>query len=234
MVPPDAASRRLAPRAPGQCRLRSSRHPHHGPHHRPTPAAHRPGRRLRGPGWPASRLSRHPMVQCPITPTLAAPGRLTRVCHVRHNFFLCSYLRPAPRRLSKASRRPGCQLIYSVSWEQGGQACSDLDCGHGRCWIEEAHVTELTSLPPEGPGGDRLDGWPKTMRVFAGSSRTRRPAHLVRDRRRLAVLLWVTNGPQAPRVAGPALFDAAHRVHARVEDGRNRAAGRARLRQPAW
>lgn len=167
MVPPDAASRRLAPRAPGQCRLRSSRHPHHGPHHRPTPAAHRPGRRLRGPGWPASRLPRHPMVQCPITPTLAAPGRLTRVCHVRHNFFLCSYLRPAPRRLSKASRRPGCQLIYSVSWEQGGQACSDLDCGHGRCWIEEAHVTELTSLPPEGPGGDRLDGWPKTMRVFA-------------------------------------------------------------------
>jgi len=30
-------------------------------------------------------------------------------------------LRPAPRRLSKASRRPGYQLIYSVSWEQRGQ-----------------------------------------------------------------------------------------------------------------
>jgi DNA-binding MarR family transcriptional regulator len=29
--------------------------------------AHRPGRRLRGPGQPASRLSRHPMVQCSMT-----------------------------------------------------------------------------------------------------------------------------------------------------------------------
>jgi hypothetical protein len=70
---------------------------------------------------------------------------------------------------------PGYQVIYSVGWELGGPekaaiaavpeqawqiavdtrgkvrerradgACGDLHCGHHRCWIEEAHVTELTS-----------------------------------------------------------------------------------------
>jgi hypothetical protein len=27
-----------------------------------------------------------------------------------------------------------------------GDACADRGCGHRRCWIEEAHVTELTGL----------------------------------------------------------------------------------------
>ena len=37
-------------------------------------------------------------------------------------------------------------------------ACSDLGCGHRRCWTEEARVTELTGLLLEGPHGDHLDG----------------------------------------------------------------------------
>jgi hypothetical protein len=40
-------------------------------------------------------------------------------------------------------------------------------CAHRAYWIEEAYVPELTGLLREGPGGDQLKGWPKTMRVFA-------------------------------------------------------------------
>jgi hypothetical protein len=78
-------------------------------------------------------------------------------------------------------------VIYSVGWELGArekaaistvpeqawqiavdargqvherhadEACSDLHCGHRPCWIEEAHVTELTSLLREMPA---RDSWP--------------------------------------------------------------------------
>ena len=85
-------------------------------------------------------------------------------------------------RLDKLAARPGHQLIYSVGWELGEReraaiaavpgrawqiaidrrgevrerraddACADLGCAHARCWIEEAHVTELTGLLRDGPG----------------------------------------------------------------------------------
>ena len=94
---------------------------------------------------------------------------------------------PLVARLDALAARPGYQLAYSVGWELGGrekaaiaavparawqiavdergevrerragQACGDLGCGHRRCWIEEAHVTELTGLR-EGPGGDQING----------------------------------------------------------------------------
>src|SRR6266496_270097 len=97
-------------------------------------------------------------------------------------------------RLDQLASRPGHQLIYSVGWELGAReraaiglvpqeawqiaidqrgevrerraadACADRSCGHGRCWVEEAHVSELTGLLREGPGGDQLDGWPESMR----------------------------------------------------------------------
>jgi hypothetical protein len=35
-------------------------------------------------------------------------------------------------------------------------ACAGRSCGHARCWVEEAHVTELTGLLREGPHGT---GW---------------------------------------------------------------------------
>ena len=87
-------------------------------------------------------------------------------------------------RLDTLTARPGYQVIYSFGWELGAReraaiatvparswqiavdahgevrerhadgACSDVECAHRRCWIEEAHVTELTPLLREGPGGE--------------------------------------------------------------------------------
>jgi Transposase DDE domain group 1 len=155
-------------------------------------------------------------------------------------------------RLDALAARPGHQLVYSVGWELGerertalGQvpeqawqiaigpggeirerraedACGDRSCGHRRCWIEEAHVTELTGLLREGPAGDHLDGWPATMRVFARRERPHPGAQLslfeADDGWRYS--LWVTNLPATVRGwrANLAYIDAAHRVHARVED----------------
>jgi hypothetical protein len=155
-------------------------------------------------------------------------------------------------RLDALAARPGHQLIYSVGWDLGereraaitlvpGQAwqiaidhhgevrerraddaCPDRQCGHRRCWVEEAHVTELTALLRQGPAGDRLDGWPATMRVFARRERPHPGAQLTlfeaEDGWRYT--LWATNLPAGQRGwrANPAYIDAAHRVHARVED----------------
>ena len=155
-------------------------------------------------------------------------------------------------RLDKLAARPGYQVIYSVGWELGAreraaigavpvqawqiaadargevserraeQACGDPGCGHRRCWVEEAHVTELTGLLRKGPGGDRLEGWPAKMRVFARRERPHPGAQLTlfeaEDGWRYT--LWVTNLPGCtPGWGGQlAYIDAAHRVHARVED----------------
>jgi hypothetical protein len=155
-------------------------------------------------------------------------------------------------RLDKLAARPGYQVTYSVGWELGGrekaaitevpgkawqiavdergevrerragQACRDLHCAHRRCWIEEAHVTELTSLLREGPAGDRLDSWPAKMRLFARRERPHPGAQLTlfeaEDGWRYT--LWVTNQPASTKgwQGQLAYLDAAHRVHARVED----------------
>ena len=100
-------------------------------------------------------------------------------------------------------------------------ACGDPGCAHRRCWIE-AHVTELTGLLRENPAGDQLDGWPKKMRLFARRERPHPGAQLslfeTADGWRYT--LWVTNLPE--HTTGwrgqLAYIDAAHRVHARVED----------------
>jgi Transposase DDE domain group 1 len=155
-------------------------------------------------------------------------------------------------RLDKLAARPGYQLIYSVGWELGAReraaiaavpagawqiavdargeirerraegACGDPGCGHRRCWVEEAHVTELTSLLREGPAGDQLHGWPAKMRIFARRERPHPGAQLTlfeaEDGWRYT--LWVTNRPVSTRgwLGQHAYIDAAHRVHARVED----------------
>jgi hypothetical protein len=156
------------------------------------------------------------------------------------------------KHLDKLAARPGYQVIYSVGWalterektalrlvpEQAWQIaidgrgevrerraddpCGNLDCGHRRCWVEEAHVTGLTSLLREGPGGDRLKAWPATMRIFARRERPHPGAQLTlfgaEDGWRYT--LWVTNRPAATKswLGQHASIDAAHRVHARVED----------------
>jgi hypothetical protein len=155
-------------------------------------------------------------------------------------------------RLDKLAARRGYQVIYPVGWELGGrekaaitavpaqawqiavdehgevrerragQACSDLHCGHRTCWIEEAHVTELTGLLRDGPDGDQLAGWPAAMRIFARRERPHPGAQLTlfeaEDGWRYT--LWVTNRPAATGgwLGQAAYLDAAHRVHARVED----------------
>ncbi len=110
--------------------------------------------------------------------------------------------------LDKLARRPGHQLIYSAGWvlgqrekdaitqvpEQAWQvavdhrgevrerraddACTERGCAHRSCWVEEAHVTELTALLRQGRAGDQLAGWPATMRVFARRERPHPGAQL--------------------------------------------------------
>jgi hypothetical protein len=156
-------------------------------------------------------------------------------------------------RLDTLASRRGYQLTYSVGWELGERertaiakvpvqawqiavdgrgearerraddACGDRSCGHRRCWVEEAHVTELTGLLREGPAPDQLASWPASMRIFARRERPHPGAQLTlfesRDGWRYS--LWVTNQPATLRGwrANPAYIDAVHRVHARVEDG---------------
>src|SRR5260370_10147287 len=97
------------------------------------------------------------------------------------------------KHLDKLAGRRGYELTYSVGWalgerektalrlvpEQAWQAaidgrgegrerraddaCPDLSCPHRACWIEEAHVTELTGLLRDGPGRDQLPAWPARM-----------------------------------------------------------------------
>ena len=154
--------------------------------------------------------------------------------------------------LDKLAARRGHALVYSAGWElderekaairlvpeqawqiaidargeirerRSEAACADAGCAHRRCWIEEAHVTELTGLLREGPGGDQLDGWPATMRIFARRERPHPGAKLSLSGHAdgYRYQLWVTNLPVTTRGwrGQNAYVDAAHRVHARVED----------------
>jgi hypothetical protein len=155
-------------------------------------------------------------------------------------------------RLDELAARPGRQLIYSVGWDLGEReraaittvpeaawqiaigaggkvrerraddACAATRCGHGRCWIQEAHVAELTGLLREGPGGDQLAGWPTGMRVFARRERPHPGAQLTlfETAGGWRYSLHVSNLPAALRGwrGQLAYIDAAHRAHARVED----------------
>lgn len=156
------------------------------------------------------------------------------------------------KHLDKLAGRRGYELTYSVGWalgerekialrlvpEQAWQAaidgrgeirerradgaCASTSCVHRECWIEEAHVTELTGLLREGPRGDHLKAWPAAMRVFARRERPHPGAQLTlfeaEDGWRHS--LWVTNRAAGTRgwLGQTAYIDAAHRVHARVED----------------
>ena len=154
--------------------------------------------------------------------------------------------------LDKLASRRGHTLIYSCGWEldqrekaairlvpehawqiaidhrgevrerRADDACSNLECGHRACWIEEAHVTELTGLLREGPDGDQLKGWPEPMRIFARRERPHPGARLslFEHEDGYRYQLWVTNLPATTRGwrGQNAYIDAGHRVHARVED----------------
>jgi hypothetical protein len=154
--------------------------------------------------------------------------------------------------LDKLASRRGYTLIYSCGWEldqrekaairlvpedaweiaidhrgevrerRADGACTDLECGHRACWVEEAHVTELTGLLRHGPRGDQLAGWPETMRIFVRRERPHPGAKLslFEHEDGYRYQLWVTNLPADIKGwrGKCAYIDAAHRVHARVED----------------
>jgi Transposase DDE domain group 1 len=154
--------------------------------------------------------------------------------------------------LGKPAARRGYELTYSVGWvltdrekaairlvpEQAWEiavdgrgevrerradgACADMDCGEPACWIEEAHVTELTGLLRSGPDGDQLAKWPATMRVFARRERPHPGAKLslFENEDGWRYTLWVTSLPEKTRGwrGRTAYIDAGHRIHARVED----------------
>jgi Transposase DDE domain group 1 len=109
-----------------------------------------------------------------------------------------------------------------VRERRADDACADRGCAHRRCWRVEAHVAELTGLLRQGPGGDQLAGWPAAMRIFARRERPHPGAQLslfeTADGWRYSLL--VTNLPERTRGwrSQLAYIDAAHRVHARVED----------------
>jgi len=109
-----------------------------------------------------------------------------------------------------------------VRERRADDACTDPGCAHARCQITEAHVTELTGLLREGPDGDQLAGWPAGMRIFARRERPHPGAQLslFEEADGWRYSLWVTNLPA--RLRGwrgqLAYIDAAHKVHARVED----------------
>jgi hypothetical protein len=155
-------------------------------------------------------------------------------------------------RLDTLAGRRGFELTYSVGWMLGerekaalrlvpeqawqiaidgrgevrerraDEACGNGQCAHRACWIEEAHVAELTGLLRGGPAGDQLAGWPEAMRIFARRERPHPGAQLTLfeagDGWRYS--LWVTNRPADTKgwLGQNAYIDAAHRVHARVED----------------
>ncbi len=156
------------------------------------------------------------------------------------------------RHPGKLASRRGYELTYSVGWVPGERekaalrlvparawqlaidgrgeirerraddACASSCCAHRACWIEEAHVTELTGLLRPGPGKDQLKAWPAAMRVFARRERPHPGAQLTLFE---AGDGWRYSLRAANRAAGTrgwlgqnACIDAAHRVHARVED----------------
>jgi len=156
------------------------------------------------------------------------------------------------KRLDKRASRRGYELACFVGWALTGrertalalvpptareaaadakgevrerrsdEACANDRCGHRGCWTEEAHVAELTGLLREGPGGDRLRAWPKTMRVFARRERPHPGAQLTLfeagDGWRYTLRAANLPGDTRDWRGQCACIDAAHRVHARVED----------------
>ena len=154
--------------------------------------------------------------------------------------------------LDRLAARSGYQVTYSGGWELGARekaalrlvpghawqaavdangkvgerrcddACTDLRCARRRCWIQEAHVTELTGLLRSGAGGgpaqllaqdDAGLGPPGTAAPLAQLS-------LFEAEDGWRYSLWVTNRPEATKgwLGQCACIGAAHRVHARVED----------------
>jgi hypothetical protein len=97
--------------------------------------------------------------------------------------------------------RPQETPLVTVRERRADKACADAGCAHRACWIEEAHVTQLTGLLRHSAGGDQLRAWPAAMRVFARRERPHPGAQLTLfeagDGWRYS--LWATNRPAGTR-----------------------------------
>src|SRR5258708_6027184 len=154
--------------------------------------------------------------------------------------------------VDRGGTRRGHELTYSVGWALGGRekaalrlvpeqawqiaidgrgevrerradgACASPCCAHRACWIEEAHVTELTGLLREGPRGDQLRAWPAAVRVFARRERPHPGAQLTLFEAeagcRYSLCVTNRNADTTAWLGQTAYLAAAHRVPARVED----------------
>ena len=103
------------------------------------------------------------------------------------------------------------------------RACADPGCGaHRSCWIEQAHVAELTALLRAGLRGDQLAAWPASMRIFVRRERPHPGAQpsLFEADDGWRYSPWASNLPTGwpGWRANPAYIDAPHRAPARVED----------------
>ncbi|KAA1242586.1 IS1380 family transposase, partial [Mycobacterium simiae] len=127
--------------------------------------------------------------------------------------------------LEKLNAQPGRSVDYSVGFDlderarvaigqmpaQGWEPALDA-AGDAR---DDAQVAELTALLREGPGGDRLDGWPAGMRILVRREK-------IEEDRQLSLFEHL-NGYRyqliATNIRGghPQRLEARHRVHARVE-----------------
>lgn len=63
--------------------------------------------------------------------------------------------------------------LGEVGERRAGDACAGRQCAHHRCWVEEAHVTELTGILRPDAVHDQLAGWPEAMRISARHEPTR-------------------------------------------------------------
>src|SRR5258708_6946692 len=121
--------------------------------------------------------------------------------------------------------RPGFSAnnAHAVGPELGRGASAWRESPHGAGGRKKA---QAAARPPPGRGGGGGDGWSawrESRRSFPRRERPRPGAQLtlfeIEDGYRYS--LWVTNLPKATRNwrGNQAYIDAAHRVHARVEDG---------------
>lgn len=106
-----------------------------------------------------------------------------------------------------ARTRAGIEAVPETAWQAGLGADGDAE--------PDAGVAELTGLLRHGPAGDKLEGWPPDMRIFA--RRVPRPsgqqAELGEDPHwRYGAFVTNTIGGQAQ------FLDARHRTQAHVED----------------
>jgi len=127
--------------------------------------------------------------------------------------------------LTKLNARPGWSVAYSVGFGLDERVRTAIGQMPAHGWSpaldaagrarEDAQVAELTGLLRESAGGDRLDGWPKDMRILVRREKIEVGAQLSLFEQLNGYRYQIT--ATATRGGQPQRLEARHRVHARVE-----------------